>query len=223
LAIRAVAQSHDAQTVGNRAAPGSKFRYNPATPMDPQATTLLRRITTGDSDAARELLPLLYDELRAIAGRQFRGQRADHTLQPTALVNEAFVKLLGNPSGAWNDRKHFFAVAATAMRQILVNHARDRAAQKRGGGAEAVLLNEEAAGASPSGAAPVDVLALNEALEKLKTIDERKHRVVELRFFAGLTVEEIADVIGVSKTTIEGEWRVARAWLATNLGDGFKA
>ncbi|HEX8911277.1 MAG TPA: ECF-type sigma factor, partial [Humisphaera sp.] len=117
--------------------------------MDPQATMLLRRISAGDPEAARELLPLLYDELRAIAGRQFRGQRASHTLQPTALVNEAFVKLLGSPSAAWNDRNHFFAVAATAMRQILVNHARDRSAQKRGGGAEAVLLNEEVAGASP--------------------------------------------------------------------------
>ncbi len=185
--------------------------------MDQHATLLLQRLSTGDSDAGRQLLPLLYDELRAIAGRQFRGQRSDHTLQPTALVHEAFVKMMGSPASGWQDRKHFCAVAATAMRQILVNHARDRSAQKRGGGAEAVLLNEEVAGSSKPSAPPVDVLALNEALEKLKEIDERKHRIVELRFFGGLTVDEIADVLEVSKSTIEAEWRVARAWLATHL------
>jgi RNA polymerase sigma factor (TIGR02999 family) len=187
--------------------------------MDQHATLLLQRLSSGDSDAGKQLLPLLYDELRAIAGRQFRGQRSDHTLQPTALVHEAFVKMMGHPSPTWNDRKHFCAVAATAMRQILVNHARDRSAQKRGGGAAPVLLNEEIAGAASAGSPPIDVLALNEAMEKLQAIDARKHRVVELRFFAGLSVEEIADVLEVSKTTIEAEWRVARAWLATQLKD----
>lgn len=191
--------------------------------MSDQATVLLQRMSDGDAEAGRELLPLLYDELRALAGRQFRGQRADHTLQPTALVNEAFVRLLGRSAGGWADRKHFFAVAATAMRQILVNHARDKAARKRGGGADAVALEEGLAGAPGPAASPVDVIALHEALEKLEAIDARKRRVVELRFFAGLTVEEIADVLELSKTTIESEWRVARAWLAAELGEGGRA
>jgi len=183
-----------------------------------EVTLLLQRMSTGDSDAGRELLPLLYDELRAIAGRQFRGQRSDHTLQPTALVHEAFVKMLGRPAAAWNDRKHFVAIAATAMRQILVNHARDRAAQKRGGGERPVALEDAPEAGRPT-AATVDVLALNEALEKLQEIDARKHRIVELRFFGGLSVEEIADVLEVSKTTIESEWRTTRAWLARNMKD----
>jgi RNA polymerase sigma-70 factor, ECF subfamily len=181
---------------------------------DPDVTVLLSRATAGDGDAARELLPLLYDELRAVAGRQFRGQRSDHTLQPTVLVHEAFLKLVGKPAERWNDRRHFFAVAATAMRQILVNHARDAAAQKRGGGAKPVLLQDDLVGrVGPS----VDVLDLHHALEQLKTVDERKHRVVELRFFGGLSVPEVADVLGVSVSTIEADWRAARAWLSTQL------
>lgn len=186
--------------------------------MEQEVTLLLQRLSGGDSDAGRQLLPLLYDELRAIAGRQFRGQRSDHTLQPTALVHEAYVKLLGKPAAAWNDRKHFVAIAATAMRQILVNHARDRSAQKRGSGERPVAL-EQAAEPVGNGTSTVDVLALHEAMEKLQSIDARKHRIVELRFFGGLSVEEIADVLEVSKTTVESEWRATRAWLAANMKD----
>ncbi len=178
------------------------------------ATLLLGRLNAGDDDAARELLPLLYDELRTLAGRQFRGQPANHTLQPTVLVHEAFLRLVGRPDAEWNDRKHFFAVAATAMRQILVNHARAKNADKRGSGERPVLLNDEIVGDAGRN---LDVLDLNDALENLATIDPRKHRVVELRFFAGLTVPEVAEVMELSVTSIESEWRAARAWLSVEL------
>lgn len=181
-----------------------------------EATLLLDRLNAGDVDAGRELLPMLYDELRAIAGRQFRGQAANHTLQPTVLVHEAFLRLVGKSASEWKDRSHFFAVAATAMRQILVNHARGKNADKRGGGQKPVLLNEEMVGKSKT---ELDVLDLNDALEKLKEIDERKHRIIELRFFGGLTMPEIAKVMELSLTTIEGEWRAARAWLSVALAD----
>jgi RNA polymerase sigma-70 factor, ECF subfamily len=174
-------------------------------------------LRAGDADAGRELLPVLYDELKRIAARQFHGQAAGHTLQPTILVHEAFLRLVGKPA-AFEDRAHFFAVAATAMRQILVNHARASNAEKRGGGAKAVALNRDVAD-SGNGSAEVDVLALHEALEELERIDQRKHRVIELRFFAGLTVEEIAKAMDLSKTTIESEWRAARAWLNVKLGE----
>lgn len=179
-----------------------------------QATLLLGRLNSGDDDAARELLPLLYDELRTLAARQFRGQPSDHTLQPTVLVHEAFLRLVGRPEKDWNDRKHFFAVAATAMRQILVNHARAKNADKRGGGERPVLLNDEIVGNRGQN---LDVLDLNDAMDRLSAIDPRKHRVVELRFFAGLTVPEVAEVMDVSVTTIESEWRAARAWLSVEL------
>ena len=179
-----------------------------------QATLLLGRLNAGDDDAARQLLPLLYDELRTLAARQFRGQPANHTLQPTVLVHEAFLRLVGRPADDWTDRKHFFAVAATAMRQILVNHARAKNADKRGGGERPGLLNDEIVGA---GGRDLDVLDLNDAMEGLAAIDPRKHRVVELRFFAGLTVAEIAEVLGLSVTSIESEWRAAKAWLSAAL------
>jgi RNA polymerase sigma factor (TIGR02999 family) len=181
------------------------------------ATLLLNRLRAGDADAGRELLPVLYEELKRIAARQFHGQAAGHTLQPTILVHEAFLRLVGKPA-AFEDRAHFFAVAATAMRQILVNHARASNADKRGGGARAVALDNDVAG-TDGGGAEIDVLALHEALEELERIDPRKHRVIELRFFAGLTVEEIAKAMDLSKTTIESEWRAARAWLNVKLGE----
>ena len=191
-----------------------------------EATILLNRLRAGDADAGRELLPVLYEELKRIAARQFHGQPAGHTLQPTILVHEAFLRLVGKPA-QFEDRAHFFAVAATAMRQILVNHARAANADKRGGGAKAVTLDgnvpDVAAGGGGSrnrdGTGEIDVLALHEALEQLATIDPRKHRVIELRFFAGLTVEEIAAAMDLSKTTIESEWRAARAWLNVKLAE----
>jgi RNA polymerase sigma factor (TIGR02999 family) len=187
-----------------------------SSPSSGDATVLLHRLRGGDADAGRELLPILYDELRQLAARQFRGQAAGHTLQPTVLVHEAFLRLVGKPSSAFEDRAHFFAVAATAMRQILVNHARAANADKRGGGVKAVALENQVADQT-TGAPPIDVLALHDALEKLERIDPRKRRVIELRFFAGLTVDEIAQAMTLSKTTIESEWRAARAWLNMTL------
>lgn len=180
-----------------------------------QTTRLLGELEAGDAAAAERLLPLVYDELRALAGRYLRRQRRDHTLQPTALVHEAFLKLVDQTRAQWRDRAHFFAVAATAMRQILVNHALARRAAKRGGGQWRVVLEDAAAGHPATGG--LDVVALDEALKRLAAIDKRKHRIVELRFFAGLSVEEVAEVLAVSKTTVESDWRAARAWLSVQL------
>ena len=185
-------------------------------PAPGEVTLLLARSGQGDAEATAHLLEVVHEELRALAGGFARGQRAGHTLQPTALVNEAFLKLVHGGSPAWNDRAHFLAVAATAMRQILTDHARARAAQKRGGEWEKVSLSDLEMHAS---AGEIDLLALDDALEKLAAFDPRKHRVVELRFFGGLTVEEVARVLGLSTTTVESEWRAARAWLAARLGD----
>ncbi len=180
-----------------------------------EVTQLLFNLERGDQLAAARLLPIVYDELRLIAERHFRRQSPNHTLQPTALVHEAFLKLVDQTQAQWKDRAHFFAVAATAMRHILVNHALAKQADKRGGGRKRVGLDEAAAGDAPQ--QDLDIVALDEALKKLAAVDERKHRVVELRFFAGLSVDEVAEVLNVSKTTIESDWRAARAWLNLEL------
>lgn len=186
--------------------------------MDPahlETTRLLINLGNGDAKAAAKLLPLVYDELRSVAARYFRRQGANHTLQPTALVHEAFLKLVDQTRAKWKDRAHFFAVAAQAMRQILVNHARGRNAEKRGGGRAKIAFADDMAAAATPG--EFDPLALDEALTKLNELDERKARVVELRFFSGLSNEEVAEVLGVSLTTVEGDWRMARAWLSRAL------
>lgn len=176
---------------------------------------LVSRASLGDEAASARLMEIVYDELRALAGSYARGQRVGHTLQPTALVHEAFVKLIeGAPSG-WNDREHFFAIAATAMRQVLTDHARARQTQKRGGGLAKVTLDEGlVAGTSND----IDLVALDEALAELVEYDARKARVVDLRFFGGLTAEETARVLKVSVSTVESDWRAARAWLQARLG-----
>ena len=179
-----------------------------------EVTLLLARAGQGDPDATSRLLEIVYAELRGLAGAYARGQRSDHTLQPTALVNEAFLKLVHGDEPAWNDRAHFIAVAATAMRQVLTDHARARQARKRGGGWEKVSLSELRL---PESGDEIDLVALDEALERLRAFDERKHKIVELRFFGGLTVEEAARVLDLSTTTVESEWRAARAWLAVRL------
>ncbi|MCA9292275.1 MAG: sigma-70 family RNA polymerase sigma factor [Phycisphaerales bacterium] len=181
------------------------------------ATLLLQRVSDGDAAAANDLLPMVYAELRARAGAYFRGQPASHTLQPTALVHEAYVKLVNAPADKWNNRAHFCAVAATAMRQILVDHARRKAASRRAHdahAAEATLLE------TPSSGAAIDLLALNDALDKLKALNERQARLVELRFFGGMTNQDVADVLGLSLSMIEKEWRAVRAWLARELTQG---
>ncbi len=188
----------------------------PIPPATAAATVLLTRVSEGDSAAAAELLPLVYEHLRAIAGGQFRGQRANHTLQPTALVHEAYIKLVGSGS-SWKNRAHFCAVAATAMRQILSNHARAKRAAKRAGHVVDMSLTGIE---TPSGASAVDLVALDDALTRLTALNERYARMVELRFFGGLTVEEIAQIQGVSARTIKKNWRSVRAWLSRELSAG---
>ena len=185
-------------------------------PPSDEATLLLDEAGRGDAEAAQRLLPLVYTELRSLAASYLRGERRDHTLQPTAVVNEAFVRLIDQTGMPWKNRAHFFAIAAVAMRNILTDHARRRGAEKRGGGLERVHLDEAANVMDTAG---VDVVALDEALTELATLDARRHRIVELRFFGGLAMDEIAELLGVSLTTVENEWRGARAWLAVRLGD----
>jgi RNA polymerase sigma factor (TIGR02999 family) len=184
---------------------------------DPRAVTLLIEASEkGDEGASARLMEIVYAELRALASTYARGQDKGHTLQPTALVHEAFLKLVGAPDGQWKDRAHFFAVAARAMRQVLTDHARARKTRKRdAGGLERITLSGAVA---PSAGADVDLIALDDALSELAELDPRAHRVVELRYFGGLTVEEVAPILAVSVTTVESDWRSARAWLATKLG-----
>lgn len=182
---------------------------------NPDTTDILRKLSSGDGSATAELLPLVYQELRAIAGQYFRDQPSDHTLQPTALVHEAFLKLVGQSGIAWQSRAHFLAVAATAMRHILVDHARARATAKRGGDRLQLTLDEAVV---PAGGPPdLDMLALHESLTKLTKLDDRQGRIVEMRFFGGMKVKEIAEVLGVTKTTVDNLWRAARAWLNAQL------
>jgi RNA polymerase sigma-70 factor (ECF subfamily) len=182
--------------------------------MSHDATMLLQRAKDGDEHAAELLLPIIYDQLRALAGSYFRDQPVGHTLQPTALVHEAFVKLINSPTDGFNSRAHFMAVASTAMRQILTDHARRKRADKRGGGAGKIEL--DAAEGFIKGK-EIDIVDLDEALTQLRAFDDRKHRVVELRFFGGLEMQQIADFLGVSLSTVEADWRAARAWLAVRV------
>ncbi|MHC4940081.1 MAG: sigma-70 family RNA polymerase sigma factor [Planctomycetota bacterium] len=179
------------------------------------ATVILGRLRDGDPDAAEELFGVLYPQLRNLAGAVFRSQKANHTLQPTALVHEAYIKMM-KPGAAWEDRAHFCSVAAKAMRQILVNHARDRAALKRGGGAVGRSLT--VADAIDEGGQELDILALHEALEELARLDERQAKIAELRFFGGLANKEVAEALGVSLRTVELDWSMAKGWLASRLG-----
>jgi len=165
------------------------------------------------------LVEVVYAELRALAGSYMLGQRGSHTLQPTALVHEAFLRLAKADPRSFTDRAHFLAVAATAMRQVLVNHAEARAALKRNGGREALAMNDGVA-APVLGLADIDVLVVEESLRRLESLDPRKARVVEAKIYGGLTHEEIAAVLGVSLTTVEADWRMARAWLGKELRDG---
>ncbi len=182
-----------------------------------QATLLLERISAGQGEAANELLPMVYDQLRGIAGSYFRGQRPDHTLQPTALVHEAYMKLVRASDTDWKSRAHFCAVAATAMRQILRDHVDAKRAVKRGGGnAKRADLDVDQI-TTPSGKDTLDVMALEDALTALHQASERQGRIVELIFFGGLEVAEIAEVIEVSERTVARDWRTARAWLNTEL------
>jgi RNA polymerase sigma factor (TIGR02999 family) len=190
----------------------------PEEPHDPEGpgriTALLRAWSAGDEGALAQLTPLVYRELRAIAGRQGRGERAGSTLTPTAVVHELYLRLAGQERARWENRRQFFAVAARLMRRILVDHARERGAEKRGGAALRVELTEEVALAVPAG---LDVLALDRALERLAALDPRQAEIVELRCFAGLSVEETAEIVGISTPTVKRDLRSARAFLLREL------
>lgn len=179
-----------------------------------EVTRLLRAWRSGDAGALDELAPLVYAELHRLAESRIRRERADHTLQATALVHEAYLRLAGTDAPDWQDRAHFFAVAARMMRRILVDHARARGGPRRGGTVRKVSLEEAAVLADDRTA---DILELDEALGRLAVFDPRQHQVVELRFFGGLSVEETAEVLGLSPITVKRDWRVARAWLYAEL------
>ena len=181
-------------------------------PKDP--SQLIAELSSGNTSAADALLPLVYDELRALAAVQLRRERTDHTLQPTALAHEAYLKLMQQSDVKWQNRAHFMAVAAEAIRRILIDYARMRKTTKRGGDWQRVSLWENAASTEGH---DVDLLALSDALEKLEQLHPRQCQVVKLRFFGGLTAEESAYVLGVSRSTIVEDWTVARAWLLSEL------
>lgn len=181
-------------------------------------TNLLLDWGGGDEQALDAMLPLVYDELRRLAGHYMRSERPDHTLQPTALVHEAYLRLIDQRRVDWRNRAQFLGMAARMMRRVLVNHARDRAAAKRGGGAEHVTLSLSSDGLDPPDV-DVDVVALHQALERLAARDPIQGRVVELKFFGGLTIQEIGEVVDLSHVTIERHWKFARAWLFSEMAD----
>ncbi|HVU89184.1 MAG TPA: sigma-70 family RNA polymerase sigma factor [Pirellulales bacterium] len=182
----------------------------------PDATRMVNALAAGDPHVAEQLMPLVYDEFRRLADDYLRQETRAITLQPTALVHEAYLKLIDQTRVNWQGRTHFFAVGAQAMRRILVDHARARHRTKRGGGWQRVTLDEQLL-LSPQRDA--DLLAVDEAIDKLAKQDPRQARIVELRFFGGLSVEEVAEVLGVSKRTVENEWKIIRAWLRRELAE----
>src|SRR6266404_6125320 len=186
------------------------------TPSTPQhrVTQLIQQWSRGDDAAVVELTPLVYEELRRLAHHYMERQRPNHTLQTTALVNEAYLRLADQTNPRWQNRAHFFAVAARAMRQILVSYARTQHAQKRGGGAFKIEL-DEAAILSPEQSQ--EIVDLHEALERLETLDSRKAQVVELKYFGGLNYDEIAEVLKIARMTVRRDWEFAKLWLYTEL------
>ena len=181
-----------------------------------RVTEVLAELKKGAAGAEEELFDVVYSELHRLAAAQMRRQPSGHTLQPTALVNEAYLRLMGAPDPSWNDRAHFLTAAARAMRSILVDFARRRGAQKRGGGQKKITLDEKAhAGRQTT----EEIIAVHEALKKLEEIDAQGARIVELRFFGGLTVEEAAKVLGVSEPTVYRSWEHARSWLFREMGE----
>jgi RNA polymerase sigma factor (TIGR02999 family) len=188
-------------------------------PPERPVTQLLADIRAGDAGAVERMAPLVYAELRAIAAAHFRRERPGHTMQPTALVHDAFLRLVDQTRVEWQDRAHFFAVASQTMRRILVDHARAKAAAKRGAGLARVTAGETIAAPGD----PIDVaelLALDEALGELAVLDAQQARVVELRYFGGLTIDETGEALAISPATVKREWSVARAWLHRRLSEG---
>lgn len=186
------------------------------TPQSNQVTQLLLDWSHGDRAALDELMPLVYQELRKLAGSYLRSERPDHTLQPTALIHEAYLRMIGKNMPEWQSRAHFFGVAARLMRQILVEHARTRHAVKRGGDQQKISLDDAPQVFAQADAA--ELLALDDALTKLAAFDERRSRILEMRSFGGMSVEETALALGVSDTTVKREMRLAQAWIRRELG-----
>lgn len=184
-------------------------------PEQSAVTELLIAWSDGRREALDDLMPLVYADLRRVAAGYMQRELVGHALQPTALVHEAYVRLIDQKQVKWRNRAHFFGVAASMMRRILVDHARRRRAEKRGGNWERVTLAENEAAADS--AREIDVLALHESLERLAAFDPQQERIVELRYFGGLTIDETAEVVGISPATVVREWTIAKAWLRTNL------
>jgi RNA polymerase sigma factor (TIGR02999 family) len=185
--------------------------------MSADLSHLLEKARAGDDDAVGPLFTLVYDELRRLAAHYLRAEHSGHTLQATALVNEAFMKLVAGESVPWESKTHFFNTAARAMRQILIDHARTKKRLKRGGGAGLAALDTGTLPPADAGPDDLDLLALDEALTKLARLDDRQARLVELRFFAGLTESEAAKVLGVSRRTVSSEWVFVLAWLKKEM------
>ena len=196
------------------AAPGTVALRGGVLSAPPNITRILRELRDGDGNAVNALLPLVYDELHRIAGRAMRRERSDHTLQPTALVHEAYVRLVKGDGVEWQDRAHFLGVAAHVMRQVLVDHARKTNALRRGGDAQRVTFSEGGLGNTDHG---LGLLDLHHAMERFATVDERAAQVAEMRLFGGATIPEIAEALGVSKRTVDMDWAAARMWLSREL------
>jgi RNA polymerase sigma factor (TIGR02999 family) len=182
-----------------------------------EITQVLKRLRTGEKAAERDLIQLVYGELHRIAAGKLRRERPDHTLQPTALVNETYLKMMGKGLGNWENRAHFFGAAACAMRRILVDHARGVKAQRRGGGQDTAELTE---GVAISEARIEEILVVDQVLDRLSRISERQKTIVEMRFFAGFSEEEIAEILQLSDRTVKREWATARAWLHGEMSRG---
>jgi RNA polymerase sigma factor (TIGR02999 family) len=184
-------------------------------PKQSAVTQLLAEVVNGQQNAADDLMPLVFNQLHELAERLLRRETPGHTLQPTALVNEAYVRMVGHSKIDWKGKTHFFAIGARNMRRILVDHARRKKRQKHGGQMQRIPLTDELCVSNRN---DEDVLAIEEALKKLEELDPRQGQIVELRFYGGLTVEEVAEVLGVSKRTVESDWTMVRAWLRRELG-----
>ena len=209
----AVSSSRGPPSAGAKSAPSDAAAPDAASDV----TGLMRAWGAGDADARDRLLPVVYDELRRQARRYMAHESAGHTLQTTALVHEAYLRLVDQRGARWESRTQFFAVAAQLMRRVLVDHARAHGAAKRGGAAVAAPLEHDTA---PAPEPDVDVVALDEALTRLAALDPRHARVVELRYFAGLGIEDAAEALGVSRATVNRDWQMARAWLRRELAPG---
>lgn len=189
----------------------------PDTPAD--ITLLLHAAASGDRRDLDALMAAIYQDMRRLAVAHMSGERRDHTLSPTALVHEAYVKFVDQRNTDWKNRLHFFSVAARIIRRILIDHAREKHAMKRGGGEANVTLISIAEQSIAAPTRDIDLLALDEAMLELAALDEQQARIVELRYFGGCTIEEIAELLGISKRTVDREWQAARAWLFDRLGE----